>query len=58
MASPDRMDPVHRRRDSHRLGILQDQTRLDDGSSAGRKVCEVPGMESCLWVVLGGIEMH
>ena len=52
MAGPDGMDSVHRRYNSHSIGILQDASGLDNGPSACRQIRKIPSLESHLRVVL------
>ena len=52
LAGPDGMGSVHRGCHSYCTGILQDTSRLDNGSSACRQIRQIPRMESHLRIVL------
>lgn len=52
VAGPDGMGTVHRRCDRHCSWVLQDTSRMDNGTSAHRKVRKVPGVESGVWADL------
>ena len=52
LARPHCLGAIHRRRHSYRPRFLQNTTRMDNGSAAGRQIRTIPRLESIVWTDL------